>query len=348
MSAWRHEPFYFAPTPKLGGGWIAHKDAPSPPPAPDYTGAARATAEGNIEAARSATQANRVDTFTPYGSLTYGRADPNSPDSWNAHVILNPEAQKALDSQLRFSTQMGELGQQQLGDVQRQGGPDLSSVDQVADQAYSNYTKRLDPQWEARAAQEEAKLRNQGLVPGGEAYDNAMRDFNNARNDAYTQANTAAIGTMPQTYTLAMDQYNQPLNRFNAFRSGTQIQNPNFPNVPQQQTTPGANLSGAVGQQSQYDMGLYNSGVGQANAFNSGLFQLGGAALGAPKGTFSDRRLKSNIERVGTHRLGIGIYEYDIFGERQRGVMADEVQKVLPDAVMTHESGFKMVDYGRL
>jgi hypothetical protein len=52
--------------------------------------------------------------------------------------------------------------------------------------------------------------------------------------------------------------------------------------------------------------------------------------------------------RVGTHPLGIGIYEYDIFGERQRGVMADEVETVMPEAVATHSSGYKMVNYGLL
>jgi hypothetical protein len=58
--------------------------------------------------------------------------------------------------------------------------------------------------------------------------------------------------------------------------------------------------------------------------------------------------LKSNIERIGTHSLGIGIYAYDIFGERQLGVMADEVEQVKPEAVLTHSSGFKMVNYGAL
>jgi hypothetical protein len=65
---------------------------------------------------------------------------------------------------------------------------------------------------------------------------------------------------------------------------------------------------------------------------------------------FSDRRLKSNIVRVGTHkRLGIGIYEYDIFGKRQTGVMADEVMRVMPEAVMLDpNSGNYLVDYGKI
>lgn len=42
-----------------------------PPPAPDYTGAAQATAAGNMANARATTEANRVNTYTPYGSLTF-------------------------------------------------------------------------------------------------------------------------------------------------------------------------------------------------------------------------------------------------------------------------------------
>jgi len=44
---------------------------PSAPLAPDYTGAAQATAAGNLEAEKYRTQANRVNQYTPYGSTTY-------------------------------------------------------------------------------------------------------------------------------------------------------------------------------------------------------------------------------------------------------------------------------------
>jgi hypothetical protein len=43
----------------------------SAPPTPDYTGAAQQTAQGNLEAARAAANANRVNQVTPYGNLTY-------------------------------------------------------------------------------------------------------------------------------------------------------------------------------------------------------------------------------------------------------------------------------------
>lgn len=70
--------------------------------------------------------------------------------------------------------------------------------------------------------------------------------------------------------------------------------------------------------------------------------QIGGAAI------LSDRRLKSNIRRIGTHKLGIGIYSYEIFGKPSTGVMADEVEKVKPEAVITGADGYKMVNYSML
>jgi hypothetical protein len=86
-----------------------------------------------------------------------------------------------------------------------------------------------------------------------------------------------------------------------------------------------------------------------ANAQTAGMYGLAGSVLGAgTKIAMSDIRLKSNIVRVGTHPLGVGIYEYDIFDRRERGVMAQEVEKVRPEAVIEHPDGYKMVNYAAL
>jgi hypothetical protein len=70
----------------------------------------------------------------------------------------------------------------------------------------------------------------------------------------------------------------------------------------------------------------------------------------------SDRRLKENIVRVGEHPLGMGLYLFDYkptyrdaHGHGRRlGVMADEVEAVVPQAVLIRPDGYKMVDYGLL
>jgi len=133
---------------------------------------------------------------------------------------------------------------------------------------------------------------------------------------------------------------NQPLNEITGLMSGSQLQLPQFQGYNPTSIAPAPVFAGA---QAQGAANMQNYGIQQsgANATTSGLFGLAGAAL-------SDRRLKSNIERIGTHKLGIGIYEYDILGERQQGVMADEVEKVMPKAVLMHPSGYKMVNYGLL
>jgi hypothetical protein len=66
----------------------------------------------------------------------------------------------------------------------------------------------------------------------------------------------------------------------------------------------------------------------------------------------SDIRIKENIEQIGVHfRTGLPIYEFNythIPDKRFRGVMAQDVEKVFPDAVEETHDGIKMVNYAML
>lgn len=108
----------------------------------------------------------------------------------------------------------------------------------------------------------------------------------------------------------------------------------------------------------------YNQAYGtQANAYLQGQAQEGqfwgsllgaGATLGAAGiGKYSDRRLKTDIVRVGRDpRSGLNLYEFayinDNSGRRYRGVMADEVEVFDKDAVTYDDLGFASVNYARL
>jgi hypothetical protein len=301
--------------------------AGSPPPAPDYKGAAEATG-----------RSQQVSQYTPYGSQVYS-ADPTSPSGYKSTISLAPGAQGALDTQIGLSKEMGNLAQEQIPGVREQYSQpmDQSSVQDIANKSYEAQTSRLDPQWNQREDQTRTRLANQGLMSGGEAYGNEMRDFNAARNDAYQQANLASIATMPQTYQLASSAYNQPLNTLNALRTGAQIQNPQF--------GPGGqpvDYSGAAKAGGQYATGLYNADVQDSNN------QRQNAAMIAALATYmSDRRLKRNIRRIGT-KFGLPWYRFTyIWGQDAEGVMADEVLQVQPEAVTTY-NGYLAVNYAML
>lgn len=70
----------------------------------------------------------------------------------------------------------------------------------------------------------------------------------------------------------------------------------------------------------------------------------------------SDRILKENIVRIDHHPIGFGLYLFDYRREyrerygnvRQFGVMADEVEIVMPAAVSMGPHGHRQVDYAML
>ena len=140
-----------------------------------------------------------------------------------------------------------------------------------------------------------------------------------------------------------MQRRGMSLNEMNALLSGQQVAMPQMPGFNQAQRSETPNILGAT--QMGYDAALGQYNANQAAAANtmSGLGSLASTAF-----MFSDRSLKSNIKRVGTHAIGVGIYEYTMMGMPQRGVIAQEVEAVRPDLVKRHANGFLMVNYGGL
>lgn len=97
----------------------------------------------------------------------------------------------------------------------------------------------------------------------------------------------------------------------------------------------------------------------------SGASQENSASSGPPGCTtqstkfpcvVSDPRAKRDIRRIGTHPAGFGLYLFHYKAEFQKdwgsalqfGVMADEVEKVMPEAVETRADGLRAVNYQML
>jgi hypothetical protein len=174
---------------------------------------------------------------------------------------------------------------------------------------------------------------------------------NEQKQQLYNQAlQSAQLSNQASNQQLAQNQAIQqnPINILNAVRTGSQLNTANLPAVGisqpgQAANWQGADFLGAAQAQNQYNQGIYNAKSASAAATNSAIIGAGGALLS------SDRRLKKNIKRIGTHVLGIGLYTWDyLWGQPFSGVMADEVEQVMPEAVVMHPSGFKMVNYSML
>lgn len=264
----------------------------SAPPPPDYAGAAKATAQGDLDAARTAAAANRVNQVTPYGELRY-TMNPNDTDQfgnamWTATQTLSPVQQQLLDYQNQTSIGLGQLTGKGLGYVENMlDNPfttqNLPSLGFDAGQTYQDaYMKRLDPQIQQGRERLEQQLANQGIQLGSDAYDRAMRNYAQKENDLLLGATTQGFGTglqaRQQGFNEAAYQRNEPINTLNAVRTGAQVTNPSYVSVPQQATTRGADLLGAATAQGNYDTASANAAQAGQSGMTSGLMSLAGTA----------------------------------------------------------------------
>jgi len=353
-----------------GGGFLGLGPAPQAPAAPDYTQAAQATAAGNLDAARAAAAANRVNQVTPYGNLDYSQngVDQYGNPTWTATTSLSDVGQQLLNNQNNASLGLGSAITSQLGNVQstmgQQFNPNLPQVGINAGQNYQDAAmQRLAPQLQQSRELLTNQLANSGIPVGSEAYNRAQMNQAQKENDLLaantTQGFNTGLAANQQAYNQAQTNYNMPLNTLNALRSGAQVQNPTFQNVPQQATTAGPDILGATQMGYNAQMGGFNAANAAQSNFNSGLMGLGGtlgaAALMAPA---SDIRMKENIEKVGKMANGLNVYTYEYKPEfrndpfaghgKHIGVMAQEVEEIMPEAVITRLDGYKMVNYGAL
>ena len=291
------------------------KKAPTPPPAPDYAGAAVAQGAANLESARATAKLSNPNTYTPYGTqlVSYDGDVPT------IRQTLTPQAQQTLEAEQRVKTSLanlGEKGTQMASTVLDKpfafGGPavqtslDTSNIARMPVNAGTTgqeaIMSRLEPSLARARTSTETNLINQGLRPGTEAYDNAIRSLGEQETDQRTQAvlqginlDTAAnaqgynqalqsgqFGNTAQQQALAqaIQGRQMPLNEITALMSGSQIQNPQF------QAYQGANVApaptfAATQAQGAFDANAYNQRVATQNANTAGLYSLGGQAVRA-------------------------------------------------------------------
>jgi hypothetical protein len=278
----------------LGGVTNMLFGSPTQPATPDYTGAAQATAAGNLDAARAATAANRVNQVTPYGSLNYAVTgkDPYGNPTWTATTSLSPDQQQLYNYDINTSKGLGELQQKGLGYVGNMldkpfSTQNLAQFGIKGGESYENaIMRRLQPTIAAETKSFDAQMANQGIPVGSEAYENARRVFDARQNDKLTSAITGGfdVGSRMRQQQFGEEAYmrNEPINTLNAVRSGSQVTGPSgyFVNAPQQATTSGADYLSAAGMTGNANIAAANAENAQRNAMIQGLFSIGSSMAG--------------------------------------------------------------------
>jgi len=265
------------------------------PPPPDYTAAANATAQGNIDAARVATAANRVNQVTPYGNLTYKQTGTDSygNPTWTATQELAPAQQKILEQQAGLSSGLLNTAQSGLdyaGNLMAKPGIDMSKLPSTGFNPGQSYQDammaRLEPQIGRENQSFEQDMANKGIGAGTQAYNTAKQLLAQNQNDRYNQATVQGLnaGLTANQQAFAQQGYNQmqPINVINALRTGSQVASPQYVNPAQQATTAGPDLLGAAGQQYNANLAQTNANNAATSGFMGGLMNMGAAYLGAP------------------------------------------------------------------
>lgn len=324
----------------------------SAPPvaAPDPVATANAQTASNKSTAITQAELNHTDQTNPTGSSTWQQIGTNADGTprFQQTTSLSAPEQGIFNTNETTKQNLANIGSTQSAKMGALLNTPFSVDQSIADKITSLGKTNLDPQWAAATTKQQSDLANQGIMPGSEAYDNAMRSFNASKSQAY---NNLYLQGDAQAEQESLANRNQPINEISALLSGSQVATPSFQSTPQTSVA-GTDVAG-ITQNAYLDANQQaQQSVAANNAMMGGLFGFAGTGLQAGAymygpGKSSDRRLKTDISRVGTlpNGLPVYLYRYKAGGPFEIGLMAQDVEQVRPHAVVTGADGYKAVRY---
>lgn len=322
-----------------------------PPKAPDPFQVAQAQAKMNQSNATAEQLMNMVDQEGPDGGLSYvptgsyrEYTDPFTGQTrripaYKAVTRLSPEQQAIKEQADAAQLNLAGLLKSQTGKFQGILDQPFSLENKtVEDAILQRMGGRVNEQIGRDRENTEADMLARGIRPGSEAYAAFKQSQGQKENDAWNQLFLNARG---QAVNEKLTERNQPFKEFAALLSGAQIDQPNFVN------TPGANLAdvdyaGLVNQNYQNKLAAWQSKNDSFDKALGGMFGIGAKAI-----MYSDRRLKEDVRKVGETEddLGVFTYRYKGGGPLQLGLIAQDVEKKMPEAVSRDTRGYRRVDY---
>lgn len=312
------------------------------PPDPYQTSDAQAAA--NTNAIKTSAKYSAVDQNAPWGSTTYTRDSEGVPTAQN--ISLGPSELANYTATMGAKNTLADKAGQYAGALPSTPFtmPDNARADAVQGALFNRRLSMVKPDLDEADTQAEVTLAERGIPVGSEVWTKEMDRLSRNRADTMTNiANDATLAGGQESDRLlqqALTTRNQGYNELGSLMSGASgAQMPTFQASPAYNAQ-APNVAGNV-----YES--YKAQQANNNSMNGGLFGIGNALLSLFKP--SDIRVKKDIRRVGATASGLPVYvyRYAMGGPLEMGVMAQEVEEVMPDAVMTI-GGIKHVDYGMI
>ena len=231
---------------------MGKKKVKLPKAAPNYQQVQQQQASADSETTQQQSQLNNPNQVNPFGTQTTTYDATGTPTVTQA---LTPDSQSALTAQQETQKRLAESGaaaaKRYQDMISQPFNPNLAGIQTSFDQGgnimsdpnfdrrqartnldLSNVAKmpvnagmtgqqaimsRLDPQLQRMDEQARQRLANQGLTYGGEAYNRAMGDVNQGRNDLLSQA---ALQGINLDMSANQQGYNQALSSGGFYNQG--------------------------------------------------------------------------------------------------------------------------------
>lgn len=244
----------------------------SAPKAPDPVATAQAQTQYNTQAAKDQNTNNSYNQSGTFGSYNYV-ADPSSPNGYKLVQSLSPTEQGLYDTTAATRGIAGNTAKDLLSNTASMYSQPFNGNNQAVTDKLNQWSAQYaQPIFDQQSSNLEAQLRNQGLTPGSEAYNNAKNLLSRNQGDFTTNY---LKQNQQQGFDQAMQEYQAPLTTLAG------LYGMGAPQGPSQMTTPSstiqpANYQGAV--QSNYDAQMKNY---EANNANISKLVTGGLSLAA-------------------------------------------------------------------
>jgi hypothetical protein len=328
---------------KLGGGGSA-------PAAPDPAQTAAAQAAANKDTAIAQAQLNMVNQTDAFGNkLTYNQrgTSPQGTPQYEAIQTLSPEQQALANKAQGIYGQGLDTATNLFGQLQGTLGTAAPQYDEnYRQQQLAAMLQRQQPRLDQQRQALETQLANQGITLGSQAYNDAIGNYDRSVNDLSLAADVNAGNEARSAYQTLLGGRSQGINELTGLLGLGQVQSPQFANTPQTGIA-NTDVIGPTNMAYQGQLANWQAGQNRGNATLGGISGLAGNALGgwAALGFPSDARIKHSLEHKG-YRSGLPVYDFSYIGsdERHTGFLAQDVEKLYPDAV-SDIRGIKHVRY---